>query len=43
MGTIANRPLIMAQLWHNYETIIDRMNTHFDKIKVKLNYHYIII
>lgn len=36
MGTIANRPLIMAQLWHNYETIIDRMNAHFDKIKVKL-------
>lgn len=34
MGVIANRPIIMAQLWHNYEEIIQRVDRHFSDIKV---------
>ncbi|KAK1137302.1 hypothetical protein K0M31_001815 [Melipona bicolor] len=34
MSVIANRPIIMAQLWHNYEEIIQRVDQHFSNIKI---------
>ncbi|CAK9799022.1 Dynein beta chain, ciliary [Anthophora plagiata] len=33
MGLIANRPVIMAQLWHCYENVIERAHRHFNNIK----------
>lgn len=38
MGSIANRPIIMAQLWHNYEDLVEKIHDHFDKIKVIINF-----
>ncbi|XP_018352750.1 PREDICTED: dynein heavy chain 9, axonemal-like [Trachymyrmex septentrionalis] len=34
LGSIANRPIIMAQLWHNYERLLNKIHDHFDDIKV---------
>ncbi|XP_076235061.1 dynein beta chain, ciliary [Calliopsis andreniformis] len=34
IGSIANRPVIMAQLWHNYEALVEYMNKYFDDIKM---------
>ncbi|XP_018058898.1 PREDICTED: dynein heavy chain 9, axonemal [Atta colombica] len=34
LGSMANRPIIMAQLWHNYERLLQRIHDHFDDIKV---------
>ncbi|XP_076624613.1 dynein beta chain, ciliary-like [Colletes latitarsis] len=34
MGSIANRPIIMAQLWHNYEHLIERIDQQFSDIKI---------
>ncbi|KOC63491.1 Dynein beta chain, ciliary [Habropoda laboriosa] len=33
MGVIANRPIIMAQLWFKYENVIQRADRHFSNIK----------
>ncbi|XP_076381838.1 dynein axonemal heavy chain 11-like [Megalopta genalis] len=33
MGSIANRPLIMAQLWCHYENVVKRIDDHFSKVK----------
>lgn len=32
---MANRPIIMGQLWHNYEKLLQRIHDHFDDIKVR--------
>lgn len=37
LGSMANRPIIMAQLWHNYERLLQRIHDHFDDIKVLYN------
>ncbi|XP_076548684.1 dynein beta chain, ciliary isoform X2 [Osmia lignaria lignaria] len=34
IGSIANRPIIMAQLWHNYEDLIQRIDQQFSDIKI---------
>ncbi|RLU17527.1 hypothetical protein DMN91_009762 [Ooceraea biroi] len=34
MGSMSNRPIIMAQLWHNYERLLERIHRHFDDIKI---------
>ncbi|XP_015433748.1 PREDICTED: dynein beta chain, ciliary-like [Dufourea novaeangliae] len=34
MGPIANRPLIMAQLWYNYENLVQGIDKHFSKVKI---------
>ncbi|XP_077280935.1 dynein beta chain, ciliary-like isoform X2 [Temnothorax americanus] len=34
LGSMANRPIIMAQLWHNYERLLQIIHRHFDDIKV---------
>ncbi|XP_017887523.2 dynein beta chain, ciliary-like [Ceratina calcarata] len=33
IGVIGNRPIIMAQLWHNYKEVIDKTNVAFDNVK----------
>nr|XP_012135345.1 PREDICTED: dynein beta chain, ciliary-like [Megachile rotundata] len=34
MGSIANRPIILSQLWHNYEDLMQRIDQHFSDTKV---------
>ncbi|XP_025160705.1 dynein beta chain, ciliary-like [Harpegnathos saltator] len=34
IGSMGNRPIIVAQLWHNYEKLLQRIHDHFDNIKV---------
>lgn len=34
MGTIANRPILIEQLWHNYNRLIEIINAEYDNIKV---------
>lgn len=43
MGSIANRPIIMIQLWHNYENLVQKIEQHFNDTKVKMNYFVIEI
>jgi len=35
IGSMSNRPIIMAQLWHNYENLIEKIHMNFDNIKVR--------
>ncbi|KAG5306381.1 DYHC protein, partial [Pseudoatta argentina] len=32
LGSMAYRPIIMAQLWHNYERLLQRIHNHFDDV-----------
>ncbi|XP_070518395.1 dynein beta chain, ciliary [Cardiocondyla obscurior] len=34
LGSMANRPIIMAQLWHNYERLLQKIHNDLDNIKV---------
>ncbi|XP_025270513.1 dynein beta chain, ciliary [Camponotus floridanus] len=34
IDSMANRPIIMAQLWHNYERLLQRIHNHFNNIKI---------
>ncbi|XP_014471080.1 PREDICTED: dynein beta chain, ciliary-like [Dinoponera quadriceps] len=34
IGSMGNRPIVMAQLWHNYEKLLQRIHERFDDIKV---------
>ncbi|XP_050446950.1 dynein beta chain, ciliary-like [Cataglyphis hispanica] len=34
IGSMANRPIIMTQLWHNYEKLLRRIHNLFDDIKI---------
>ncbi|EGI59469.1 Dynein beta chain, ciliary [Acromyrmex echinatior] len=34
LGSMVYRPIIMAQLWHNYERLLQRIHNHFDDVKV---------
>lgn len=35
IGSMGNRPIIMAELWHNYEKLLQRIQDHYDDIKVR--------
>lgn len=35
LGSMANRPIIVEQLWHNYEKLLQGIHDHFDDIKVR--------
>ncbi|KAG7187946.1 hypothetical protein KM043_013908 [Ampulex compressa] len=37
IGSLANRPIVMAQLWHNYERLLRRIHKHFHNIKMIIN------
>lgn len=34
IGYIANRPIIMTQLWHNYEEMIQKVDDYLSHVKV---------
>ncbi|XP_015187538.1 PREDICTED: dynein beta chain, ciliary-like [Polistes dominula] len=34
IGTIANRPILMEQLWHNYNRLVEIINDEYDNIKI---------
>ncbi|KAK2582958.1 hypothetical protein KPH14_009015 [Odynerus spinipes] len=40
IGTIANRPVLLEQLWHNYDRLIKIINTEYDEAKVIIDYHF---
>ncbi|XP_047352693.1 dynein beta chain, ciliary-like [Vespa velutina] len=40
MGTIANRPILIEQLWHNYNRLIEIINTEYDNIKIVIDHYF---
>ncbi|KAI4487640.1 hypothetical protein M0802_011953 [Mischocyttarus mexicanus] len=40
IGTIANRPILMEQLWHNYDRLIKIINDEYDNFKVIIDHYF---
>ncbi|XP_031848127.1 dynein beta chain, ciliary [Nomia melanderi] len=41
LGSIANRPVIMSQLWDNYENVVERMDRHFSNVKILFDENFV--